>query len=155
MSEWAINVLRRIVRDLNVYLDGRNVSESALDTFVVSLELVYRDLIAQQLLNEQGVDDTNLNEGAQLVQTTLQMFLTLKEGIYISSSQPTQPTVSAAIGRPRFSIRADQLSFLVENRFTVPQMADMLGVSVRTVHRRLAERTLNSQPVFYHIQLRA
>ena len=74
MSKWAINVLRRIVRDLNVYRDGRNVSESALDTFVVSLELVYRDLIAQQLLNEQGVDDTNLNEGAQLVQTTLQMF---------------------------------------------------------------------------------
>ena len=32
MSEWAVNALRRFVRDLDVYLDGRNTPESALDT---------------------------------------------------------------------------------------------------------------------------
>ena len=143
MSEWAVNVLRRIVRDFDVYLDGRNIPESALDTFVVSLELVYRDLVAQQLLNGPGGDDANLNEGARLVQTTLQMLMRLKEETYISSSHSTQPTVSAAIGRPRFNISVEQLSFLVENRFTVPQMADTLGVSVRTVHRRLDENALS------------
>lgn len=47
------------------------------------------------------------------------------------------------IGRPRFEISYDQLSFLVENRFTVPQIASMLGISVRTVHRRLAEFPLS------------
>ena len=53
--------------------------------------------------------------------------------------QPTQPMVSAAIRRPRFNISVEQLSCLVENRFTVPQMADML----RTLHRRLAENGLS------------
>ena len=36
-------------------------------------------------------------------------------------------------------ISPNQLSFLIENGFSVPQMADMIGVSVRTVQRRMSE----------------
>ena len=61
----------------------------------------------------------------------------------IPSSQPIQPTSVATTGRPRFIISYEQLSFLVSNRFTGPQIADMLGVSLRTVHRRLAEYSLS------------
>ncbi len=40
-------------------------------------------------------------------------------------------------GRPRFNIPHEQLNFLVERRFTVRQIAATLGVSERTVERRL------------------
>lgn len=139
MSEWAISTLRRIIRDLDVYQDGRHMTDDALDSFIVSLELVYRDLVAQQIF-DVGAGDVHLQDGTRLVQTTLETFRTLKDEMFLrSSSQSIQPTTVATIGRPTFIISYQQLSFLVENRFTVPQIADMLGVSVRTVHRRLAE----------------
>ena len=41
-------------------------------------------------------------------------------------------------GRPSFDIKEEQLAFLVENGFKVPQISQVLGVSIRTVERRLA-----------------
>ena len=56
-------------------------------------------------------------------------------------------SVSRCAGRPRFIIPKEQLEVLTENRFTVPQMADMLGVSVRTVRRRMSEFNCQLQVV--------
>ena len=41
-------------------------------------------------------------------------------------------------GRPSFDVKEEQLSFLVENDFKVPEISLMLGVSTRTVERRLS-----------------
>ena len=41
-------------------------------------------------------------------------------------------------GRPSFDVKEEQLSFLVENDFKVPKISLMLGVSTRTVERRLS-----------------
>ena len=41
-------------------------------------------------------------------------------------------------GRPSFDIREDQLVFLLESGFKVPQISQLLGVSIRTVERRLS-----------------
>lgn len=41
-------------------------------------------------------------------------------------------------GRPSFDIKEEQLAFLVENDFKVPEIGAMLGVSSRTVERRLS-----------------
>ena len=46
---------------------------------------------------------------------------------------------SDLVGRPRFEISPQQLLFLVESQFTVTQMADILGVSTRTVRKRMEE----------------
>ena len=64
MSDWALRTLRRIVRDLDVYEDGRLIAEDVLDSFVVFLELVYRDLISQQMLQ---VTNVHLEDGTRLV----------------------------------------------------------------------------------------
>ena len=53
-----------------------------------------------------------------------------------------------ALGRPRFIIPRNQLAFLLEARFSVPRMADILGVSVRTIRRRMSEYNL-SVHMFY------
>ena len=42
-------------------------------------------------------------------------------------------------GRPAFIITAEQLTFLLEQGFTVPVISVMLGVGKRTVERRMSE----------------
>ena len=68
MSEWAIRTLRRVASDLRVFEDGRRISEDILDAFVTCLELVYRDLIAQEHVN--GLD-TNGRQACELVRRSL------------------------------------------------------------------------------------
>jgi len=46
-------------------------------------------------------------------------------------------------GRPKLDVPQEQLQFLVERRFNIPQIASLLGVSERTVERRLREFNLN------------
>ena len=49
MSSWAIRTLRRIAADLRSYEDGR-ISQDALDGFVLSLQIAYRELLVQEQL---------------------------------------------------------------------------------------------------------
>lgn len=51
-------------------------------------------------------------------------------------------------GRPSYNIAEEQLEFLVEHGFTTPQIADMLGVSIRTVTRRLSTFGLQHRRAF-------
>ena len=48
MSSWAIRTLRRVSSDLLCLQDGRIISLNVLEAVLISLELVYRDLIAQE-----------------------------------------------------------------------------------------------------------
>lgn len=78
MSSWAIATLRRIISDLDWFQDGRHCTLDALDAFVVSLELVYRDLIAQQVLNGSEVDP-NLEEGSRFVRLTIEVLTRMRD----------------------------------------------------------------------------
>ena len=42
----AVSVLRRVVSDLSVFVDGRDIPDDTLDSFIVSLEFVYQELLA-------------------------------------------------------------------------------------------------------------
>lgn len=50
-----------------------------------------------------------------------------------------QPVQTELVGRPTFAVSLEQLSILIENGFSVPQIPDMVGVSVRTIRRRMTE----------------
>ena len=61
-----------------------------------------------------------------------------------TSSQCTSSHAAGTIftgmqGRPKFSIPKEQLQFLIEQRFNIPTIANILCVSRRTVERRLQE----------------
>ena len=45
--------------------------------------------------------------------------------------------LSGRRGRPPFDVSEDQLVFLVDSGFTVPKISELLGVSKRTVERRM------------------
>ena len=49
MSVKAITTLGGVIRDLNVYMDGRIPPADVLDCYTLSIELVHRDLLAHEL----------------------------------------------------------------------------------------------------------
>ena len=51
MTDLAIDTLRRISSDLSAFTDGRDIPQDVLDSFIVSLEFVYRELSWRQPLN--------------------------------------------------------------------------------------------------------
>ena len=50
---------------------------------------------------------------------------------------------SGAPGRPSLYISEEQLTFLIESHFSVLQIANMLGVSIRTIRRRMDDYGLS------------
>lgn len=54
------------------------------------------------------------------------------------NQQYRQGVQSTSRIRPSFDVKEEQLSFLAENDFKVPEISAMLGVSTRTVERRLS-----------------
>ena len=50
---WCVRCIQRVYSDLAVYSDGRNVDLHQLESHNVQLQLVYRELVAAELLGEQ------------------------------------------------------------------------------------------------------
>lgn len=143
MSAWAISTHLRVVRDLNVYMDGRIPPADVLNSYTLSLELVHRDLLAQQVLGEDKLDYGSICE------------LLVKGSEIVKKWKVTHfnpPVISfGRYGRPRIDISYEQLLYLIENRFTVRQIADMVGVSERTIYRRMSEFSLSVHMLYSSI----
>ena len=73
-SPWSISTLRRIVNDLAPFQEGTSIP---LDTFSVSLELVYRKLLAKQLVD--GSATVAESEGCECVRQCLQILAEMKD----------------------------------------------------------------------------
>ena len=67
------------------------------------------------------------------------------------NSHTTGTVFTGIQGRPKFNIPKEQLQFLVEQRFSIPAIADILGVSRRTVERRLHEFGVSCKAVYSSI----
>ena len=67
----------------------------------------------------------------------------------VLSAYRPQAETSGTAGRVRFFVPRDHLEYLVENRFTVPQIAEMIDVSPRTVHLE-PSRTPRREEQFMH-----
>ncbi len=50
-----------------------------------------------------------------------------------------QCVIDGSLGRPSFKIPVEQLQYLIENGFSVPELAEIIGVSIRTVRRRMSD----------------
>ena len=101
---------------------------------------MYRELAATKVLGELS------NPGVvNLVREALAILQSLLErnDCEIHRGYQVFPNYENTPGRPRFDVPHNQLAYLLEVRFTVPQIADILGVSVRTVRRRMAEYDLS------------
>ena len=141
MSSWAINTLRRVATDLESFGDGRILSD-APDSFLLLLELVYREILVQEQLDGHSLS----SRAGTLVSRALYSMRLLQDRHheFMFSRRSEAPVLqSGCAGRPRFDIPEQQLRFLVQSGFTGTQMAEIIGVSLRTVRRRMTDYGLN------------
>ena len=133
---WAVSALRRVISDISAYQDGRRIPHDILDACVMTLELVYRELLVVECMYDFTDADA---EGCELVRRALEQLKRLQDEVELSITMEAPPLVrTGSRGRPRYDVPRQQLLYLVENGFTGPQIAGMLGVSLSTVHRRMS-----------------
>ena len=122
-----------------------------LDSHRVQLELLFRELVAVDVLHNS---DSDVSTAVDLVREALSIIQDLSErhGQGCSDDRYQAPVMfKRAPGRPSFYIPREQLAYLLENRFTCPQIAEVLGVSLRTVRRRMTEYGLTSRMYYTNI----
>ena len=126
------------------------LSLDTLEATMLSLELVYREFIAAEIM--EGRLDSHQYEAIHFVKHAYEILRDIYDrGVYtgdeevrltalmIVAPMPETEHPSGLVGRPKFVIPKTQLLYLIENRFTISRIAKMLGISERTVYRRMAE----------------
>ena len=144
----AISILLRIDNDLPLFADGRSIPDDTLDSMIVSLEFVYRELIVFEAISQLNQQQ---EEAVGFVRNGMFIARSISEHHKISAectnNSSLTPSVSCdylgLVGRPSYDISYEQFLYLIENRFSVPRIADMLGVSVRTIRRRMDDYGLS------------
>ena len=69
---------------------------------------------------------------------------------YQASSFSVSPVISGK-GRPHYDLPRDQLVYLVENGFTCSKISNMLGISQRTIYRRMSEYDISIRQMYSNI----
>ena len=83
-------------------------------------------------------------QACEVVRQSLRFLRMLQDEPGPMNEEHTPPLVHTGhLGRPKFEIPREQMIFLVESRFTAPQMAQILGVSLSTIRRRMADYGLS------------
>ena len=137
--QWCLQTLRRVVSDLSQFEDwtGRRRESAFLDSCQVQLDLVYRELVAAELLGQLDLAAVDL---VRLALVTVEREL---DGDNQQSGYQAPIVRDGSVGRPQFDIPRNQLVYLLEKRFTVPDISEILQVSVRTVRRRMSAYELS------------
>ena len=62
-----------------------------------------------------------------------------------SSAHVAEKLFTGNRGKPKYVVPQEQVEFLIEGHFSVPEISKLLGVSPRTVERRMSEYELSIQ----------
>lgn len=148
MSLWSRQAFERVIARLQVLQDGRLLSGSVLDSCIFTLELIYREFVMKSSMDGLSQDEET---ASQYVLNALRGLCTLqvRSGTVVQNVPPVLHL--GIVGRPRFSVSHEQLEFLVENHFSVSQISQLLGVSVRTVERRLNEYGISIRATYANL----
>ena len=58
----AVSMLRRVINDLSVFADGRDIPDVTHDYFILSLEFVYREMIALEATYHLSAEQCEASE---------------------------------------------------------------------------------------------
>ena len=147
----AVSILQRLINDLIPFDDGRDIPENTLDSFIISLEFVYRELLVLEITSQLNDREQEATAIVRNCLATLRSFVEIDRMPVNTQLSHVHAVHTGAVGRPSFQIPRVQLSYLVDNGFSVPQIADMLGVSVRTVCRRMSDFGLSIRAQYSHL----
>ena len=139
----AVAIIQRITADLRRYGDGRGIHKDTVESYVLSLEFVMRELVVLDAIDLSTASSDEHTEAIENVRRCLVLLRDYNERCarndYDGYHNSCKIIHTGLIGRPSIEITYDQLSFLVESNFTCTQIASMLGVSLRAIQRRLSE----------------
>ena len=143
-SQWLLDSLRILVSDLNA---SAEVTLEAAEEYMTRIELLYREMLATEI--ERGVLTENEVEVLLNLSRAYDSMSQLVDRMSSVSDCTEGPVVHCGrVGRPAFLIPQEQLQCLIEFRFSVPQIAQLLGVSVRTVRHRMSVAGLSIRSTY-------
>ena len=100
-----------------------------IESFLIALEHVYRELLMKESINSELTSGER--EACELIHNSMAVLLNLHDIQLRNNGNGSVPNnldmESPVIGQPTFCIGREQLSMLLEHRFSVPQIAEMLG----------------------------
>jgi len=136
----CVSQLQRVITDLETYINSSvGQPQEIIESSAVAIEHVYRSLLFQESVYGISHFESDAVEYIRNCLVSLQNF----EDYPPAPSNTVVPAIIRPVGRPRFEIPVSQLKHLIENHFTVPQIARLIGVSPRTIHRRMSENGLS------------
>ena len=103
-------MLQRVVSDLSTFVDGRDIPEDTLDSFIVSLEFVYRELIVLETTSQLTPAQ---HEASDIVRHCLSSFRSRRQlnGVHENEWLSQVHVIhTGLVGRPYFEISYDQLT---------------------------------------------
>lgn len=77
------------------------------------------------------------------IEKVLQALARVQKSHPASSGNKPHLLYTATVGRPSFKIPIETLDYLIQQRFTVKQIASLLGVSEKTINNRMKEYGLS------------
>ena len=139
------NVLNSVVRQL----ESGHVDENILDGLQSRLDWLCTAII--RYVDLQIVDERVVNFAREARQCVLNAYQG-NRGIHNPNNETLlvelERVFTGERGRPQLKVECEQLEFLLERKFSVAEIASILGISKRTVERRLQEFGLSARAVY-------
>jgi len=126
MAVFIRQVLVSLVREL----ENCNGRSDHLDSVVYRIDWLY-NCLARYL----GVNDSISDQLVGLVRDAKDLLEVLVQQNTSSHSYRVEQVSHGGRGRPKFDVSREQLEFLLERGFSVRDVAQLLGLSLRTTER--------------------
>ena len=109
---------------------------SEIGSIILRLEFINRMLVNLEVPDDVVNTMLRLHDATKRIEARYNSHISAHNGYQASLDK------TGRRGRPAFIITAEQLTFLLEQGFTVPVISVMMGVGKRTVERRMSELNL-------------
>ena len=140
---WISRNLKEIINDLSIFRDGRLMDVDIADGYKWRIEMLSREILALEVNGE--LDECE----HKAIDFILKAFAVIDKVVDKLQNLEFFPTMhdtgtvlvsDGTVGRPKFKICEFQLKSLLEDSFSVPDIARMLSVSVSTIRRQINDR---------------
>ena len=138
--------------DLTDKCSGSGITQEVAKGYRWRIEMMYRDLLAKELVGGLCTQETGALAYLSQAYHAISEFVDSLQSS-VTHLLPTQAQVvrTGTVGPPSFDIPQHQLQYLIENRFSVPQIAQLMGVSVSTIRQRMSDFNLSIRATYYPI----
>ena len=140
LNEQVRNLTRHCIQNILCELEERVAENGSLENLQRRLAWLLSVIIQHQNIIDHAVVD--------LITDALSCITGSTE---TRNRAATVEIFSGTTGRPKLNIPYEQLNFLVERGFTIVKMAELLGVSARTIERRFQDFGLSVRATYTDI----